>query len=1240
MNRIITRNGLSQTPLAWSCLRLVCALLVAVGIEQNLPARNTSSDSIVQIASDMASLSLVSPASLPRSGTFWLVTPGGINGVTAVPLPCPPNDPTLPIYALTPDGQQFLVDGTGGQLFPTSLATTTVSSAMVSAAAETEASVVNNLINQVQGAQAASPTTMSAMSASGSPPSFSDSASGGSGDYLTNSDASYSFNTNLLWLQITNVFNGTASANLHRATNQVYAIWSTTNLAFPFSGWPVETEVFPTNTNSMPFTVSTSGRQNLFLRAQDWTGVFANGLPCWWTWYHFHTLDLSWTNQDANGNTLGYDYTNQSDPNTITFTIAVTHTDVNTANPNLPLDIVSGIPGYAAILVNDANLADAVWQPFNGSNVVAALGADGDYTVSVGLRGFAPNATQTWETVPLIKDTVFPRLTITNPVSGTVSQTPIQFQGYASEPLNTLTYDLSNAAGTFTNQQGYLTGVVYDPNSQTDTTNYFESDSVYLASGQNLITLHATDWAGNETNVSFALNYAVNTNPPVLTIVWPPAGTAVGGSNFTLQAQVSEPTTATVMATLNGSTTPGLIEANGSVWVQNLALNPGPNTVTLLASNAFGGTTVVNLPVVRNDVGLVVNPVSADQLNQGLVTVTGSIGTGANYSVYVNAVQASVNPNGTWEADAVPVSAFGTATLSVQVYVGDPVLVASQIFNYAQPVAVVMMSYSGHQTLVPEPNASPNSPPEYDNVDWFYNTGGTLNDPDWGPLEITAATNGVAYVQDVWPFIMPWEYASISVSIPNDLSQFVSHTETHVMIEPGGLAQAGQTNLYLVLATACEFSDSDIADGGQVYGLDYFSLLGENLDGTAWGGVVGLPPQWLQINGQTLIDTGLTNLAASTGGLTGTGLSVNSDWGATVVSGRSGEPVDVTPVATRVYKNKDYTFNALAYQLNLKIFDANGNDLTLQTNTVMVGQQMNLTCQLSITNAFMTNLVFTNFQWTVPGYALTNWFISQDTHETNGYPLPLTSTNNVSVRFFWTDGATNVATASNLVVTCSATVNGAPVAAQATFNVMKPMVKISTQTSVLTLSNDVAHDTYSLCFGTYPAPGSKYVPGILFAPTYKLPDIETNQISPSFEWWQIITNYQVVVGYSSGPPTIIEITNELVSDGQQIDYGFDAHNFPFPQTDDSPSVPILDGSEIGVSLALHATMWLMFKPYGGQWVPVRSVPWYCSGSATNLGSSWSLTSSSWSTNPPDFDAGRNYPTWTNNAGAMGIGSNQ
>jgi hypothetical protein len=120
-------------------------------------------------------------------------------------------------------------------------------------------------------------STMSRATSLGAPTPDGDSGS----DASPVSNSSFAIDTNQLWLEITNVRNGTTFANLHNATNQVYAIWGTTDLALPFASWNVETEVWPTDTNCQPFSVANYGGQNLFLRAEDWTGVDSDndGIP-------------------------------------------------------------------------------------------------------------------------------------------------------------------------------------------------------------------------------------------------------------------------------------------------------------------------------------------------------------------------------------------------------------------------------------------------------------------------------------------------------------------------------------------------------------------------------------------------------------------------------------------------------------------------------------------------------------------------------------------------------------------------------------------------------------------------------------------------------------------------------------------------------------------------------------------------------------------------------------------------
>jgi hypothetical protein len=171
---------------------------------------------------------------------------------------------------------------------------------------------------------------------------------GGGSDGTNSPDGggiSYSFSTNGLWLQLTNVSGGVAYLNLHNATNYVYEIYGTLSLTNPLSNWNIEMEVFPTNSEIMPFTVSVLDRtNNLFFFARDWTGITSNGntTPDWWFWMYFGTTALSDTNQDSQGQTLLDDYEDGFDPNILQFSINVTNNYVTTATPPAELNVTAG----------------------------------------------------------------------------------------------------------------------------------------------------------------------------------------------------------------------------------------------------------------------------------------------------------------------------------------------------------------------------------------------------------------------------------------------------------------------------------------------------------------------------------------------------------------------------------------------------------------------------------------------------------------------------------------------------------------------------------------------------------------------------------------------------------------------------------------------------------------------------------------------------------------------------------
>ncbi len=631
----------------------------------------------------------------------------------------------------------------------------------------------------------------------------------------------------------------------------------------------------------------------------DAANTYTHGseIPDWWEVKYFGRVGMDPNFAPAgDGFTLLVDYERGLDPNVIRFNLEFPSSHVNTNAVTGINSIISGTPSYMAVLVNDTNQADAVWQAYSPNVVINLDAGDGDYSVMVGLRGSPPDAAQTWLETTLTLDTVPLVLTVSSPGSGTVSQPMIQLQGWASKALSRLTYDMSNAASAFTNQIGCVTDEFYDTNLMKFTTNYFQCYDIGLTKGANTITLHAMDLAGNTatTNISYMLDYGGDTTPPVLSLVWPQNGTQISGSNFTVQAQVDDDT-ATITAAIvdsNGDTNiiQGLVESSGAVWVNNLPLANGTNWLTLIAKDAAGNASTTNLYVIDNDVGLAINPLTRDQLNQSSVTVTGSINDSSS-AVTVNGVGATVNSDGSWVADNVPVNPAGTAGLNVQVGDNSGHQRAAQNVYQTQPVTVGMASYSGYNRIYS------GTLDEEDNSVWTHQSGGSqtgheISSGSWIPFQPPGS--------NAWNVSIPagfspnwnganfagayhiWEEASTSVYL-ND-QQETDTTRTRVMIEPSGQTAAGMTRSYLVQAQALEFYDP-------VSALLYYSPYD-----------LPVPASEMRIQGMPLVDNG-------------------SGAGEMILQAPANANVDVTPMAPG-----NYIFDVQATELDMRLAVDNNRD--------------------------------------------------------------------------------------------------------------------------------------------------------------------------------------------------------------------------------------------------------------------------------------------------------------------------
>lgn len=333
--------------------------------------------------------------------------------------------------------------------------------------------------------------------------------------------------------------------------------------------------------------------------------------------------------------------------------------------------VVGGPAAATAILVDSTNFVGATWIPFTSMPLVDIGTNEGAHEVWFGFRG--TNGIVYWTMDTVILDKTPPSIVITNPVLSTTSRPIIQVQGYSTEPLSSIYFEVTNATGCVTNQQGFVTGHDFDTNTFNATTNWFQCFDVELTNGINTITVHAADLAGNvtTTNVIVTLDFTGDTNPPVITVTWPQDGVQISATNFTLRGVLDDETAQITaqMVDTNGVTNivSGVVERNGRFWLEDLPLNPGTNLVTITATDAAGNASVANLTLFQSGVTLTIDLVSDDQLNQSATTVTGTV-SDPSYDVWVNGVQATVDGSGHWATNNVPVYGNGTATFDAIAY--------------------------------------------------------------------------------------------------------------------------------------------------------------------------------------------------------------------------------------------------------------------------------------------------------------------------------------------------------------------------------------------------------------------------------------------------------------------------------------------------------------------------------------------------------------------------------------------
>jgi hypothetical protein len=954
---------------------------------------------------------------------------------------------------------------------------------------------------------------------------------------------------------------------------------------------------------------------------RDWD---QDSLPDFWEVTYFGNLDQNGTNDyDSDGVNNVTEYQNGTDPNKAAFWLAFP-ASVNGNSVTGTVNVLNGVPASIAVLVNSTNFATATWFPYS-PGVVASLGtSDGDYQVWVGLRGRPDTSSQRWQGVPVTRDTVPPTITVTNPTIATVSRPIIQLQGYVSEKLASFTYDLTNAGGLITNHPVFITGAYADTNSWKITSNYFQCYDVALTNGANLITLHATDLAGNVsiTNFAVTLDSSLATNPPAIIVVWPPQSSIVAGTSFSLRGKVDDETASVTVRGLGTNVYTGTIERDGKFSVPGLPLAGATNVLTVAATNAFGYGNATQWAVCKSTVSVNFDPLTAGQLARAFAMVTGMI-SDTNNDLWVNQVKASVNSDGSWSAGNVPVYENGQFDVSVYPAGSNPDSTpptAEQSETFVMPPRVSVTSYLEHYRSQTDRTQGARD------RNWEVGVGGRSWDygasTSWGNEEFTVdwpanwpdGETLMGFDTLVGPYaeaaLLPWQYWQGAAV--NDAGTVQRTVRTCIALAAGGLAQSSQApQLIRLTASAARYAE----------GVDWY--IGGDLIHPPWWyawqypGEIPLPPDQIQILGQRLTPT-----------------ATNAWVGETYVALPAGASRDL---AITITGTDNASFDVQAQNMNLTI-QANGIKLekgTVAPNaTFVVGQVITFT-----TNAethLPVGIRSRDIKWSFDGNFLND----------SNQPSPAASINyttnrskltNETTSAWWVSGSMVPPAIYKAILTETLTLtNGSVVVLTGSgmFSMVRPLptfradirdeVRVDTNNWYYTDTRQPHPNGTYLHFGIASSSSND---GIVFVYTnaplrgdsttygqYSLAQV----IESITQKYNLFTNGVCEAGY---------ITN----DTQAVDGGYPSLG-PASEADHSPEVwADSPGATLSTAHWLSQSdsfaTYLLFqpKPYSNSVpVPMYKVQWGFSGSATN--SPWGKSSGSAFCSSPILT--EEPPTWT------------
>ena len=928
-------------------------------------------------------------------------------------------------------------------------------------------------------------------------------------------------------------------------------------------------------------------------------------IPAVWLEYYFgpdyqnHPYAGVTVDADGDGVSNLQEYFAGTDPNRIRFSLSVTNQYVtNTAAP-VQLNITGGVPSYIAVLVNTTNES---WQAFSTSTLSVPTPTDGVYVVTVGLCGWAPTAARTWQTVTLFRDTTPLGLVLTNLPALSGSRPFIDPAGYTTRAVSSLTWTLIDANGNTNSGNGAVVRQGWSLSDPFHTTNWFQCVDLPLALGTNSISIRAVDWVGSVAVTNFAYIFDTNgdSTPPSLTLLWPQDASQVSGNSFIVQARTDDDTAAVALqyTDANGmvQTVNGLIERGGNMWVPSVPLVAGTNRVSLTATDAAGNMSTNNFTVVQNSVALTVSPVSQRLLQYCSAPVSVTVGAAAS-AVTVNGLPGTSADGLYWTVESVPLPPGGTVTLQASAQLTDGTTLQTVLTQERDPIVFVQtygfkLDYSdvfdaiGKVVLATETH--------HTDFHWERGVGGTNLQTHYGnyfdpPLSFSNVT------RTVWPpdnGYLP-SLAGQQVYLYYEDGQLLSSSTTSVALPSLQWMERSSTAGVLGGDFPVPYSESSgrevkLFTGGSAL-RQRQALFDLSASLTCESEVISSLVEWASMDGSTpFLQSADPPVAVPPEQTTLGGEGHLGSDGHLWTVDADGQEIGTTEQAPQTSYNGQLP-GQQKYKLRIN-WDNGSGDITDTNVTAFVGQRITLTCDL-VGAPGSSPPPITNYEWTVPGSALTNFYISPDSLQTNGYPVPLTEKTTNTVRFCWVDPGSKS-------VRCKVKAISNEWSAQTWFHVKRPNATLTA-----TVQTDVEVWNDMLRFG------NNAFAGITFMPR--------NMDTPG-DWQYIQVGHQLARYQTAGTNTWSR------AEGRGLDTVY-----PNPNDRDAPWT-ILPSDATVTTVTGTYTTYLAFRPTPADiLVPIREITWSWDGQAATNGSGQWVGGGSGHVDPHDLEAP---PTisWTNN----------